>query len=153
MKTTKKIAGILLIVLLIVLSVFMISCEKETITPIEPPITDTIPVVDTIPVEQEHCWICDIMYEGWFYEAASDNPGKIPLWLTWNYNNQYGVVYDINQASHWRKVFTGTREEMDSVYENRPNFVNCGVPNYNWKLINVSGQTSDFKLNGCYKIY
>jgi hypothetical protein len=46
MKTTKKIAGILLIVLLIVLSIFMISCEKETITPIEPPITDTIPVVD-----------------------------------------------------------------------------------------------------------
>lgn len=148
MKNLKKIVGILLIAL----SLLLISCEKETITPepIEPPITDTIPV-DTVPVEIEHCWVCDIMYEGWFYEACSENPGKIPLWLTWNYNYQYGVVYDINQASHWRTVFTGTFEEMDSVYDNKPTYKNCGVPNYNWRLINVSGQAGQF--SGCYKIY
>ncbi|MCK9417227.1 hypothetical protein M0Q97_11310 [Candidatus Dojkabacteria bacterium] len=47
MKNTKKIAGILLILILIRLSVFMISCEKETIDINDNTNNDTI-IIDTI---------------------------------------------------------------------------------------------------------
>ena len=148
------------ILILVIIGLLILSCEKETITPnpIEEP-TDTI---DTVVVEK-HCWVCDVVYQDWYWDLNtyySPNPTKIYVWLTWlerqdNWNEPKYYVYDCTEdeslASHWRISFTGTYEQMDSLYDTKPNYEDyngCGISGF--KITNIY---QNEKYDGCYMVY